>query len=113
MLLRVQYKSLRGIASEAMWIIGGQIALLTGGIASVSVLTDLISPAEYGKVALSLTLSQLINQTITGGISQGVARYYPVAAEDGDLGQYLSSVLRMTTMATLSRLRTTRDMPRA
>jgi O-antigen/teichoic acid export membrane protein len=74
---------------EGIWIIGGNAVSVGGALGLGRVLTELLQPAQYGGVALALTISGLANQLIIGGIIGAVARHWSVAVEQGALQQYL------------------------
>lgn len=77
------------VAGEARWVAAGQVAVVLGGLALVRVLTEYLSPAQYGELALALTAAGLVNQSVMGGLVAGIARYYAVAAEARDVPGYL------------------------
>jgi O-antigen/teichoic acid export membrane protein len=67
----------------------------------VRVLTEHLDPAQYGQLALGLTLAGLVNQVVMGGVTAGIGRFYSVAAEKGDLWGYLKASRRLMSYATL------------
>lgn len=81
---------------------GGQIALLLAGLVSVRALTELLAPEAYGRFALSLTLAQLIIQTLMGGLGQGFARFFSVAAEANELSSFLRTAAKLLAGATVA-----------
>ncbi|MCP5410268.1 MAG: lipopolysaccharide biosynthesis protein [Chromatiaceae bacterium] len=89
------------LAKEGGWILVGQIASVLGALVLVRVLTEYLDPAEYGELALGLTIATLVNQVVMGGISNGISRFYSIAAEKGDLVGYLQASGRLLTYATL------------
>jgi O-antigen/teichoic acid export membrane protein len=88
------------VAREARWVVAGQCAVVLGGLALVRVLTEYLTPSQYGELALALTLAGLVNQSVTGGLAAGIARYYAVAAEAGDVRGYLRDARRLMGLAT-------------
>lgn len=91
----------RRLAKEGSWIVIGQIATLTGSLVLVRVLTEHLDPAQYGQLALGLTVAGLINQVVMGGVTNGIGRFYSIAAEKQDLGGYLHDTRRLMLFATL------------
>jgi O-antigen/teichoic acid export membrane protein len=81
---------LRRLASEGSWILVGQIATVSGSLVLVRVLAEHLDPIQYGELALGLTIAGLVNQTITGGLSVGIGRFYSVAVERDDFIGYIS-----------------------
>jgi O-antigen/teichoic acid export membrane protein len=88
------------LAKEGGWIVAGQIAAVAGALVLVRVLTDRLGPAEYGHLALGLTLAGLVNQTVLGGVAAGIARLYAVADEQRALRPYLAGSFRLLGYAT-------------
>jgi len=79
----------------------GQIASLLGALVLVRVLTEYLEPAEYGQLALGLTVAGLINQVVMSGISQGISRYYSIASERKDISGYLKASRHLLMLATI------------
>ena len=91
----------RRLAREGGWIVAGQFASVLGALVLVRVLTENISPQEYGHLALTLTVAGLINQVVMGGVSNGIGRFYSIASEKHDLLNYLLASRRLMAYATL------------
>lgn len=89
------------LAREFSWILVGQLASVLGAVILVRVLTEYLSPAQYGELALGLTVAGLVNQVVTGGINAGIIRFYSIAAEKSELNGYLfaSRKLMLTASA--------------
>jgi O-antigen/teichoic acid export membrane protein len=92
---------LKRIAKEGSWIVLGQIAAVVGALFLVRVLTEYLAPAEYGQLALVLTLASLVNQVVFGGVTVGVGRFYSIAVEREDLSNYLYAARKLLTYATV------------
>lgn len=90
------------LSREGGWIMAGQIATVVGALVLVRVLTEYLKPAEYGELALGLTIAGLVNQVITGGVAAGIGRFYAIAVEKRDLWGYLQASRRLMGYATLS-----------
>lgn len=89
------------MAKEGGWIVAGQIAAVLGALVLVRVLTEYLDPAQYGQLALGLTIAGLVNQVVMGGVVNGISRFYSIAAEKGDLWSYLKASRRLMGYATL------------
>jgi hypothetical protein len=50
------------LAKEGSWIVIGQISSVLGSLVLVRVLTERLDPAQYGQLALGLTVANLVNQ---------------------------------------------------
>lgn len=90
----------RRLAKEGTWIIVGKIAVVLGSLALVRVLTEFLTPAEYGQLALGLTLVALLGQVVFGGLGAGIGRYYAIASEKTDLHGYLVASRRLLLYGT-------------
>lgn len=99
---QLDFPRYRRLAKEASWIVLGQIVAVLGSLVLVRVLTEHLSPAEYGQLALGLTVAGLVNQVVMGGVGSGIGRFYSIAAEQQDLGGYLSASWRLMGYATLA-----------
>jgi O-antigen/teichoic acid export membrane protein len=82
------------IYSEALWVLGAQLATAIGSLALIRVSTEILDPATYGQLAILLTITFLISQVAIGGVNVGVCRYYTIADEAADLKGYLQVVYR-------------------
>jgi O-antigen/teichoic acid export membrane protein len=94
--------NLRRLTQEGTWILGGQIAAVIGSIVLVRVLTERLPPAEYGRLALGLTIGGIVNQVFFGGILAGIGRHYTVAAEEGNIKAYIDASKRLMLRATFA-----------
>lgn len=92
----------RRLAKEGVWILSGQFASVIGALVLVRVLTEYLEPAQYGQLALGLTVAGLVNQVVMGGVTAGIGRYYSVAAEKNDLPGYLHASQRLMGYATVA-----------
>lgn len=88
------------LAKEGSWIVIGQIATVTGALVLVRVLTEYLDPAQYGQLALGLTVAGLVAQVAMGGISVGIGRFYSIAAEKSDLSGYLHATRHLLAYST-------------
>ncbi len=68
---------LHKMKSEVLWTLGGQILTLAGNILSIKALSLILRPAEYGTLALGLTISTFVNLILYGPIFQAFVRFFP------------------------------------
>lgn len=68
---------MRRLAKEGFWIVLGQIVTVLGSLVLVRVLTGFLTPAQYGQLALGLTIVTLFNQVVFGGIGGGSPDFTP------------------------------------
>lgn len=90
------------LAKEGGWIFAGQVASVIGSLVLVRVLTEYLDPAEYGQLALGMTIAGLVNQVVMGGINNGIGRFYSIATEKGDLWGYLRAARHLLLVATMA-----------
>jgi O-antigen/teichoic acid export membrane protein len=98
---RAHKDRVRRLTAEGGWILAGQIASVAGALVLVRVLTEYLTPAQYGELALGLTLAGLVNQVVTGGLINGVSRFFAPALEGADLKNYLRASARLVLVASL------------
>jgi O-antigen/teichoic acid export membrane protein len=80
------------ILLESLWVGIGQTIGAIGSVVTIALLTRLLSPPEYGILALGLTGTVLVQQLIAGPISNAALRFYIPAHETNQLGEYLSDL---------------------
>lgn len=88
-------RRVRSIGLETLWVILGNIASVIGSLLSVRLITEFIAPDEYGRLALSLTVVGLSNQTITGGLIASINRHWSIAYDQQSLPAYVSASKRL------------------
>jgi len=89
------------LAKEGTWILLGQVSAVLGALVLVRVLTEYLDPVQYGRIALGLTVVGLVDQVAMGGLSNGISRFYSVAAEKQEFGGYMRASRRLIFFATL------------
>jgi O-antigen/teichoic acid export membrane protein len=97
----IKVQRFRHLFKEGFWIVVGQAMVMIGSLVGVRLLTGLLSPAEYGELALGVTIATLVNQTILGPLGQGVMRFYAPAVEQDDIGGYLHAVSQLVLISTI------------
>ena len=97
-----QFLRYRHLVKEGSWIVIGQITSVIGLLVLVRVLTERLNPTQYGQLALGLTVAGLVNQVVMGGVTNGISRFYSVAAERQGLSAYLRSSRSLMIYATLA-----------
>jgi O-antigen/teichoic acid export membrane protein len=91
---------IKRLTKEGSWIVISQIAVVAGALVLVRVLTEYLAPAQYGQLALGLTVAGLVNQVVMGGVTNGIGRFYSIAAEKQDLVGYLHATRYLLAYAT-------------
>ncbi len=82
---------LRRLGTECLQIGLGQGVAVVGGMVGVRILTGLLSPAQYGELALAVTVGGLVTQVSLGPIQQGALRFFGPAHEMKELGTCLQA----------------------
>lgn len=85
----------RAATVEIAWVVAGQAAAVIGSLALLRLLTTIMTPDEYGRLALGLTLAGLVGQVITGGVANGIGRFRSIAVESGDLDGFVNASRRL------------------
>ncbi len=81
------------LSKEAALVFVGQAVAGLGAVVSVRILTEILSPAVFGDVALSLTLVMIL-QYCYAGTSAAAMRFFVPALEAGQFDQYLQGAWR-------------------
>jgi O-antigen/teichoic acid export membrane protein len=82
---------IKRLSKEGFWFGSGQIISVVGSLFLVSVLTEHLSPEQYGQLSLGLTIAGLVNGVVMGGVINGISRFYSIAEEKQDLGGYINA----------------------
>src|SRR5437867_6680438 len=73
--------NVRRLAKEFSIMATGQAIVLVASVLAVKVLTVTLARAEYGRLALGMTLAMLLNQLVFGPLTLALMRYYAICAE--------------------------------
>ncbi len=92
---------LRRIGMEALAVGTGQVAAAIGSVVGVRVLTEAMSPAAYGELALAMTMGSLGLQVLLAPLTTAALRQFAPAYEAGDLRGYLLAVQKLFLGATM------------
>ncbi|MDB4220767.1 oligosaccharide flippase family protein [Amylibacter sp.] len=86
----VDFKRASRLLHESFWIITGQITAVLGSFVLIRICTDNLTLAQYGELAIALSIAMVINQVISGGVTSSVGRHYSIALEKNQLSSYFS-----------------------
>ena len=89
------------LAKEFCWVGAGQVAAIVGGLAGIRLLTQALSPASYGELALGMTAASLTQQVVLGPAAGAILRFFAPATEAKQLGDYLKASRRLLAEGTL------------
>lgn len=90
------------LLKEAVWVLIGHGFGVLGALFSVRVLTELLQPAEYGMLALALTITGVANQTMFGPLGNGVSRFFSIAMDRADVATYMKATVQIAVALTLA-----------
>lgn len=91
----------RRIGKETVWIGLGQVAIASGVLIGVRLLTEALQPAAYGELALAMTLATLLNQVLLGPLSGATMRFFAPSEESGQILAFIQGARRLLVQATL------------
>lgn len=86
MRISLQRLGVRRIASDVMWTAGGQFVSAIAFLVSVRVMTELLSPDEFGRLTLMLGVSALALGLSATPRLQALIRYYTDWSRSGEIG---------------------------
>src|SRR5439155_14393864 len=89
------------LAKEFFWVGAGQVAAIVGGLAGIRLLTQALSPASYGELALGMTAASLTQQVVVGPAAGAILRFFAPATEAKQLGDYLKASRRLLAEGTV------------
>ena len=82
---------LRAHRRELLAIGSGNLAALIGNFGGVKLLTRLLRPEEYGKLALGMTAAGVIFSLAFSPLSSALMRFYPIAVETSSLPVHVAA----------------------
>lgn len=84
-------RSARGILSltpEAIWVFVGHAGTAIGALAGIKLLTHVLDPSEFGRLALANTLVSLLGINLFGPLGQGLMRFWSISKDRGNLDAF-------------------------
>ncbi len=88
------------LAKEFLWVGGGQIAAVAGGLVGIRLLTQALSPVSYGELALAMTVATLAQQVVLGPAAGAILRFFAPAHEARQLRAFLKGSRRLVAEGT-------------
>ncbi len=82
----------RNVIKETFWITLGQIVVIIFSILLMRMLTFLLSPTEYGNLALILTINGLFVQTVFASVTPGTSRFFNISKESEEQNMFYSGL---------------------
>lgn len=71
------------VRGELFWVITGHAASFVGGLIGIKILTRLLGPVGYGRLALGLTIAGILTTFLHNPLSNAVARFYVPYRDSG------------------------------
>ena len=79
--------------NEIFWIVSGQALNVIGVLLFLKIAAKTVSPDEFGRFILALTITTIINQVYTGGVVAAFSRYYAIAVERSSISDFTNAVV--------------------
>lgn len=89
----------RRVGFEFTAVATGQAIGAVGSVVGVRVLTEAMSPGEYGLLALAMTIGTLGLQVLLAPLTTSALRFFSPAREAGDLRGFLNAVKRLVRLS--------------
>ena len=70
---------------EFFWVVLGQVLLVIGSFFLIKIVTNLVSPDEYGAFSLGLTLALGFNQIVFGPLAGAIFRFHSISVDSKQL----------------------------
>lgn len=86
------WRKLSSLRGEMAWIVFGQAAGAVGGVVGVRMMTHVLTPAAYGQLALGLTLTTLLQQSILSPFTGSALRFFAAARDAGELDSFIEAL---------------------
>lgn len=90
--------SIRRLGGEAFWVAFGIGFSTLGTFVGVRLLTAMMAPGEYGKVALAVSVAMGLQYSLGAGMGGSITRFFPIAQQDGAARWYWRAVRRSAWM---------------
>jgi len=91
------WNKILNIRSEALWVFSGQAGNALGVLLGVKILTYVLNPVEFGRLALASTVVGLIGTHLFGPISQGLMRFWSISLERGERSTFDAVTKQIST----------------
>ncbi|MCZ7383414.1 MAG: oligosaccharide flippase family protein [Candidatus Methanoperedens sp.] len=89
------------LTPEASWVFVGQVGTGIAGLLGIKLLTHVLDPSEFGKLALANTIVALIGLNFFGPFGQGFTRFWSISKDRGNLDVFYAVTNRLTIFVCL------------
>ena len=93
------------LKSEALWVLTGQLGVALGAVLGVKILTQVLDPAEFGRMALANTVVLFVGSNVFGPLGQGFVRFWAICQDRSQshvFGWVTDRFVRRLTLLTVS-----------
>jgi O-antigen/teichoic acid export membrane protein len=98
---RISNTRLLKIGREFAWVVAGHALVMVGSLVGVRILTGVLPPSLYGELALAMTLAMLVNQMVSGPVTQSALRFLSAARQAGELHGFFNALKQILRLMTL------------
>jgi len=77
------------LRSEALWVFIGQSGIALGVLFGVKILTQVLDPLEFGRLAIANTVVLLIRINLFGPLGHGFMRFWSISQERGQVEEFV------------------------
>ncbi len=88
---RLYWSRIYGLRYEALWVLIGQLGIATGVLFGVKILTQVLNPIEFGRLALANTVMLLIGTNLFGPLGQGFMRFWSISQERCQVKEFVNT----------------------
>jgi len=86
---RLYWDKIFGLRYEALWVFIGQFGIAMGVLFGMKILTHVLDPLEFGRLALANTVVLLIGTNLFGPLGQGFMRFWSISQERGQVKEFV------------------------
>jgi O-antigen/teichoic acid export membrane protein len=79
---------------DIFWVGAGTGAAALGTLVGVRLLTQYVSPANYGVISLALGMSTLVSNLVSAPLTQAAIHYYPLYSSDAGVFELRDALIR-------------------
>ena len=85
--------------TDTTWVISTKISTIIGALALIRILTEFLSPSQYGQLALAFTGFGFLTQILMGPLGQAIGRYYTHSVHAGGFYDFSYTAIRYVKKA--------------
>ncbi len=89
------------LTPEALWVFTGQVGIAIAGLVGIKLLTHILDPSEFGRLALANTIVAFIGTSFFGPFAQGLMRFWAISKDRGNLKEFYAISSRLAKYISL------------